>query len=155
MAKNTTKNMSLADIATEEQKLKAQLEALATARQAQETAAREKVANQVRELPKLLGVGSLADVINLVRQVEKGTLGKLATDASRTYVRLTDEQRKEIAAELGKGVQASVLVVKYGVSAPTIQAIKKEAGLVKSYAPREAAPATETAPAAPAVAAAS
>jgi len=147
MAKNTaTKNMSLADIATEEQKLKAQLEALATARQAQETAAREKIANQVRELPKMLGVGSLADVINLVRQVEKGTLGKLATDASRSYVRLTDEQKKEIVAKLKNGIQASVLVVEYGVSAPTIQAIKKDAGLVRSYAPREAAaaPATET-----------
>ena len=139
--------LSLAEIASQEEKLKAQLAALANAREAQESAAREKVANQVRELPKMLGVDSLGAVVSLIRQVEKGTLGKLAADASRSYVRLTDEQRKEITEQLKAGVQASVLVVKYGVSAPTIQAIKKEAGLVKAYAARDAAPAATEAPA--------
>ena len=145
MSKKNT--LSLAEIASQEQKLKAQLIELANAREAQESAAREKVANQVRELPKMLGVDSLGAVVSLIRQVEKGTLGKLAADASRSYVRLTDEQRKEIETQLKAGVQASVLVVKYGVSAPTIQAIKKEAGLVRSYGNREVTPVATEAPA--------
>jgi hypothetical protein len=145
------KILSLAEIASQEQKLKAQLAELANAREAQETAAREKIATQVRELPKMLGVGTLADVINLVRQVEKGTLGKLAADASRSYVRLTEAQRAEIVEQLKKGIQASTLVEKYGVSAPTIQSIKKDAGLVKSYNKGEATPAaTEAVAATPA-----
>jgi hypothetical protein len=148
MSKAKVTTLSLAEIESQEQKLKAQLLELANAREARETAAREKVANQVRELPAMLGVDSLAAVVSLIRQVEKGTLGKLAADASRTYVRLTNEQKAEIVEQLKQGVQASVLVVKYGVSAPTIQSIKKDAGLVKSYKKDEPAAAPVAAPAA-------
>lgn len=140
MANNkSVENTSLASLQAEEDKLKAQLAAIAEKRQAAEIAKTEKLANQVRGLPALLGVGSLSDVISLVRQVDKGTLGKLATDASRSYVRLTDAQKAEIVEKLKGGAQASALVAQYGVSAPTIQAIKKDAGLVKSYAPRDTA----------------
>ncbi len=151
MSKNTVKNLSLAQIASEEEKLKSQLAALAAARETQETARREKVAAQVRELPKMFGVGSLIDVINLVRQVEKGVIGKVDPSVGRTYVKLTDAQRAEIVEALKNNVQASVLVAKYGVSAPTIHSIKKDAGLVKAYGARETAPAATPAAAPAAV----
>ncbi len=123
-------------------RLQAEIAAAQNEVAAEETARLEKLASLIREFPKSLGVATFGDVINLIKQVEKGTLGKVDASAGRTYVRLTDEQKNEIKATLkagGPAAQPSALVAKYGVSAGTIHGLKQEAGLVKSRT--EAAPA--------------
>lgn len=122
MAKNT-KN-EVIDINAEEQKLLAQLAALKEKKAAAETARLNKIADIVRSFPEMLGVTTLAEVIALMKHVEKGTLGKVDATA-RPYVKLTDEQKTTIKARLAKGEQVSVLANEYNVSGGTIYNIKK------------------------------
>lgn len=107
-------------------RITAELEAAKAEVAAEETARLEKLANIVRGFPKQLGVATMGDVISLIKQVEKGTLGKLDASAGRAYVKLTDEQKVTVKARLAKGEQVSVLANEYGVSTGTIYNLKKD-----------------------------
>ena len=110
-------------------RLQAEMAAAQKEVEAEQTAKNEATATNVRKLTKMFGVPTLADVISLIKQVEKGTLGKLDASASRAYVRLTDEQKTEIKARLakgGSGNQVSELAAEFNVSGGTIYNLKKE-----------------------------
>lgn len=110
---------------------------------AEQTARNEKIANTVRGLVAVFGVSTLGDVINLIKQVERGTLGKLDASASRSYVKLTDEQKAGIRARLaigGSGNQVSELAAEFGVSVGTVYGMKK--GKEDAASAVESAPAT-------------
>lgn len=123
-----TKNIKTAvDLDSEETALLAKLAAIKEKKLAAETARLDKIAETVNGLPAMLGVTNFADVINLIKQVEKGTLGKLATSA-RAYVKLTEENKTAIMARLvagGPANQVSVLANEFGVSSGTIYNLKK------------------------------
>ncbi len=123
MAKNT-KN-GVVDINAEEQKLLAQLAALKEKKAAVEKARLDKIAETVRGFPEMLGVATLGDVINFIKQVEKGTLGKVDATVGRTYTRLTDAQRATVKERLAKGEQVSVIADSMGLQYGTVYAIKK------------------------------
>lgn len=94
----------------------------------------DEIANKVNGLLKTFNVATLGDVINLIKQVEKGTLGKL-DGAARSYNKLTDEQRISIKARLTKGEQVSMLANEFGVSTGTVYLIKKGEKEVAPVAP--------------------
>ena len=88
-------------------------------------------------LPEMLGVATLEDVLRLVRQRIKGTLGSLVKTETvgRSYTVLTQTQEDEIAALLkagGPAGQLSVLAKQFNVSIPTIFKRKVALGLVQS-----------------------
>jgi hypothetical protein len=123
MAKNKNTD-TVINIDAEEQKLLAQLDALKEKKVAAETARLNKIADIVRGFPAMLGVTSFAEVIALMKHVEKGTLGKVDATA-RAYVKLTDAQKVTIKERLAKGEQVSVLANEYGVSVGTVYNMKK------------------------------
>ena len=123
------------DIATQEANLLAQLAAIREQKAVAETARIEGIANQVRAFPKLLGVATLAEVMAIVKSVEKGTLGKLDASASRSYTRLSDEQKAAITERLKKGEQVSNLANEFGVSGGTVYGLKQDAGLTNKRTP--------------------
>lgn len=111
---------------------------------AEQTARNEEIATKVRSLTKMFGVATLADVISLVKSVEKGTLGKLDASASRSYVKLTDAQKDTIKARLakgGSGNQVSELAAEFGVSTGTIYNLKEKKAEASAPATSEVAPA--------------
>lgn len=125
MAKTNNKETAAEKIA----RLQAEMAAAQAEVAAEETERNEKIAGNVRKLTETFGVATLADVISLIKQVEKGTLGKLDASASRSYVRLTDAQKVAIRARLvtgGSGNQVSELAAEFGVSIGTIYSMKKE-----------------------------
>lgn len=129
---------SLTDIEKTEQELTAKLEALKAQRAEVENKRNDEIKEMIEGLPKKLGVLNLDGVTSLIRQVQKGTLGKAATGV-RSYVRLSDEQKAEITEKLKSGVQVSTLANQYGVSGQTVFKLKEAAGLVQK---RETATAT-------------
>jgi hypothetical protein len=144
MAKN--KEINVQDINAEEASLLAKLAIVKQKKADAETARVEGIANQVRAFPKLLGVETLAEVMAIVKGVEKGTLGKLDASASRSYTRLTDEQKAGITERLKKGEQVSNLAREFGVSDGTVYGLKEAAGLTNKRTP-VAAPVAAPAPA--------
>ena len=125
-------------------KLTAQLAAAQELKAKEIEARNEEIATNVRKLTDTFGVATLSDVINLIKQVEKGTLGKLDKTASegRTYTRLTDEQKDTIRARRakgGSGNQVSELATEFNVSIGTIYNLSKETAETPA-APAEVVP---------------
>ena len=94
-----------------------------------------KLGETIDGLPEMLGAANLEDVLKLIRQRIKGTLGSLVKTETvgRSYTVLTKAQEDEIAALLkagGPAGQLSVLAKQFGVSIPTIFARKSALGLV-------------------------
>lgn len=139
MAKNKTETAQEKIARLEAEMAQAKSEAAAEVE-----ARNEEIAKNVRKLTDTFGVATLADVISLIKQVEKGTLGKLDASASRAYVRLTDEQKTAIRARLakgGSGNQVSELAAEFNVSGGTIYNLKKEKVEAPAPAASEVAPA--------------
>ncbi len=153
--------INLAALDKEELALQAQLAAI---KQKRETAAAEQ-ANKVGEviasfpnqLKKILGREvSFADMINLIKQKEKGTLGHVADTIDRTK-RLTDEQKTNLRAALmtrainlktsQAAEQMSAIAARFGVTAQTVDNYKPTAEQVQAELDKLTAPATEAAPA--------
>ena len=125
-------------------RIQAELVAAQKALADEQTARNEEIATKVRGLTKMFNVATLADVIALVKSVDKGTLGKLDASASRSYVRLTPEQKvtiRERRAKGGSGNQVSELAAEFNVSVGTIYNVEKGKD--------EAAPAPSASEAAP------
>lgn len=141
MAKVNVKETAAEKIA----RLQAEINAAQAEVAAEETARIEKIASLIREFPAKLGVATMGDVINLCKQVEKGTLGKLDASASRSYKRLSDAEKATITERLKKGEQVSALAKEYGVSDGTVYGLKQDAGLTNKRTP---APVAAPAPAA-------
>ncbi len=70
------------------------------------------------------------DLINIIKQVEKGTLGKVgASPGERTYKELSKEEKAQLVEDRKGGMQYSDLVAKYGVSQSTVFNLCQAAGL--------------------------
>ena len=109
-------------------RIEAELAAAKAEAAAEVEARNEEIATKVRSLTKMFNVATLADVISLVKSVDKGTLGKLDASASRSYVRLTPEQKatiRERRAKGGSGNQVSELATEFNVSVGTIYNVEK------------------------------
>lgn len=106
-------------------RLNAELAAAQEQVKAEQAARNETIAENVRKLVKMFGVATLGDVISLIKKVEKGVLGKLDASASRTYIRLSAEQRAAVKARLANGEQVSVIADSMGLQYGTVYAIKK------------------------------
>lgn len=140
-------------------KLRAKQEKIAAREAAEQERKNQELAETIDGLPEMLGVSDLDSVIKVIRQRQRGTLGKLVKveTVGRTYTKVTPEVREQIVARLkvgGSGNQLSELASEFGVSTGTIFNIKKDAGLVAKRGASEApaaetpaeAPATEAAP---------
>lgn len=135
MAKINTKETAAEKIA----RLQAEILTAQNEVAAEETARIEKLASLIREFPKTLGVTTMSEVIALIKAVEKGTLGKIDQSASRSYVRLTSEQRDTVKARLAKGEQVSVIADSMGFQYGTVYAIKKGVTVEVAVTPEVAA----------------
>ena len=121
-------NKTVLNLDNEEQKLLLQLEAIKTQRADAQRANDEATAQKVHGLTKLFGVSTLAEVISLVKKVEKGIVGNVDASAStRSYVRLSDEQKVAVATRLANGEQVSAIAKEMGINAPVVYALKRKA----------------------------
>lgn len=151
MAKNQKNaRASLEDLQARKAKLAAEQAAIDAQLADAERARIENIGAQIDTFPALLGVATLGDVMSLIRQRDRGTLGSVAQDVTRRartvltkeqVAQLVEDRRASLAA--GKGIQYSALGEKYGVSGQTAFNHCKAAGLVneRGEAPAPAAPA--------------
>lgn len=128
--KNSNKNASNNNMpANEVAQLEAQLAAARQRQAEQDAARREAVTQTVQGFPAALGVSTLADVIREIRTVMR-TQGNPAGVGRRL---LTNEQKAGIRDALTAATETSEAIAnRFGVSIPTVQAIKKAMGLVKA-----------------------
>ncbi len=122
-------------IAQEEQDIKTKLESLQVKRREIEQVQLETAKNKVKDIPSFLGVSSLNDVIQLIREVFDGNIPLDTIVGSGSKLRLTSDQKEMISKRLKKGDKPSDLAQEFEVSLGTIQNIKKDAGLVRSRTP--------------------
>lgn len=71
---------------------------------------------------------------------------KAAKPAKRTRAKITPELKQQVLAAIQEGKTGAEIVKAFGLSLPSVQNIKKEAGLVKVRASSQAAPVAEAAP---------
>lgn len=113
--------------------------------QNQAAAEAEEMNNKIKEfinglpgqLSKITGkemveASKFSDLINVIKQVEKGTLGKAGTNGERSYKTLTDADKTNLVNDRKNGMQYSALTAKYGVSASTVFNVCEAAGLTKA-----------------------
>jgi transposase len=111
---------------------------------------------QLKRLHLDLGFASQADLIQALRKAGSAPAPKAAAKAApkakkkkaaaapkkqrRKRAKVTEEMRKQIAEALAAGGKGAEVAAKFDVSVPTVNNIKKAAGLVKKRA-KAAAPA--------------
>lgn len=104
------------------------------------------------ELASLPGRFGYSDVKDFVKALLAASGGRMPRKAAGETVkkrgkraRVTPEMREEILAAARAGETGPVIAKRFGVSVPTVQNIKKAAGLVKARASSEGAPAVPAA----------
>jgi DNA invertase Pin-like site-specific DNA recombinase len=138
--KNNKKNSATSEIA----ELEAKLLAAKNKRIEEEKAARAALTEKINKLPEMLGLGSLKEVMNAIRSVNKGV-------SNGTSNRISDETKANIRAALTAGNQTlREIADAFNVSVPTVQNTKKDMGLVKARTPKTAAVAPASTEATPA-----
>ena len=93
-------------------------------------------------LPQEYGYASLKEFIKALKEAagsrRKGPGRKVASKKSasrsgkRTYTKITPEIKAKVIAAVKADKTGSAIVKEYGLSLPSVQNIKKEAGLVKT-----------------------
>lgn len=142
--------MSFTEQLAELQKAKAKLA------QAEAKLAADRIAALAR-LPGEYGYDNLNEFIKALKsaagKARKGKAGKGAQVAKaakagkRSRAKITPELKQDVIAAVQAGKSGAEIAAQFGISLPSVQNIKKEAGLVK---PRGSSEAAESAPAAPA-----
>jgi hypothetical protein len=74
---------------------------------------------------------------------------KATKPAKRTRAKITPELKQQVLAAIQEGKTGAEIVKSFGLSLPSVQNIKKEAGLVKVRVSRQAAPVASPTEAAP------
>jgi hypothetical protein len=98
----------------------------------QDTAHRAAMSSLAATLPAQFGVPTLADVVREIRAVMRA---QGSSGGGRRL--LSDEQKSGIRDALTSATETSEnIATRFGVSIPTVQAIKKSLGLVKARAPK-------------------
>jgi hypothetical protein len=143
--------MSFTDQLAELEKAKAKLA------QAEAKLSADRVA-ALAKLPGDYGYTNLNDFIKALKsaagKAKKGKKAKVATapkvakPAKRTRAKITPELKAQVIAAAQEGKTGAEIAKAFGVSLPSVQNIKKEAGLVKARSAAPEAPAVTEAPAA-------
>jgi DNA invertase Pin-like site-specific DNA recombinase len=105
-------------------------------------AAQEQAIFQEREqaLAKLPASHGYSDLKSFIKALKKAT-----KPAKRTRAKITPELKQQVLAAIQEGKTGAEIVKAFGLSLPSVQNIKKEAGLVKVRASSQAAPAAQAA----------
>lgn len=95
----------------------------------------------LRGLPASLGYNNAKELIAAIASANRGNKGTKAirnatkrTSKRKARVSITPEKRSEISGFFKGGGNVVDAVAKFGISIPTAQNIKKEAGMVKARA---------------------
>lgn len=127
MKSNNSKNtLSLEE---QEQKLLASLEAIRQKQADAKAAKLKETENTVNSFPSQLGVSSLAEVIALIKHVEKGTLGREgAKVGSRGFNEMTDTLKASVVEYLTKNpaAQNSEVSALFNVAPVAVWHIRKD-----------------------------
>ena len=91
-----------------------------------ETQQNDEMRAQINALPAQFGLETMDQFTAMVRKFTRVSTGK--------RVVLTPENRMEVTNMLIAGTSAKEVAIKFGVSAGTVNLIKKEAGLTKARA---------------------
>ena len=107
-------------------------------------------AQELAALPGRYGFDSVEAFIKAVRAVgakgkgKRGRKAKAASTGKRTRTKITPELKEKVIAAVNAGKTGVAIAGEFGISLPSVQNIKKDAGLVKA---RAADPAPVAAPA--------
>lgn len=131
--------MSFIDQLTELEKLKAKI-----AQQEAKLAA-DRVA-ALAKLPGDYGYDNLNDFIKALKsaagkggKAKKAKAAKAPKAAKRTRAKITPELKQQVVAAVQAGKSGAEIAKAFGISLPSVQNIKKEAGLVKARGSSESA----------------
>jgi hypothetical protein len=128
----------------------AELDALPVVTQLQ--AVRAKLAKAESEFRDGLADDSLPESyrqrLRTLKKSKEAKAPKAAKAGKRTRAKITPELKQQVIAAVQAGQSGAEISKALGMSLPSVQNIKKEAGLVKSRGAAEAAPAAPEAPAA-------
>lgn len=107
-------------------------------------------AQELAALPSRYGFDSVEAFIKAVRAVgakaKRGRKAKTASTGKRTRTKITPELKEKVIAAVNAGKTGAAIAGEFGISLPSVQNIKKDAGLVKARA-ADPAPAAAPAPA--------
>lgn len=130
--------MSFTDQIAELQKAKAKIA------QAEAKLAADRVA-ALAKLPGDYGYANVNDFIKALKaaagKAKKGKVAKVAKSAKapkaaktgkRTRAKITPELKQQVISAVQSGQSGAEIAAAYGISLPSVQNIKKEAGLVKA-----------------------
>jgi len=104
-------------------------------------------AQELAALPARYGFDSVEAFIKALRAAggkKRGRKAKAAASArggKRKRTKITPELKEAVIAAVNAGKTGSAISKEFGISLPSVQNIKKEAGLVKARGAAEAAPA--------------
>lgn len=109
-------------------------------------------AQELAALPGRYGFDSVEAFIKAVRAAggkKRGRKAKAAAPAGgkRKRTKITPELKQSVIAAVNAGKTGSAISKEFGISLPSVQNIKKEAGLVKARGAADEAPAPAPAPA--------
>ncbi len=106
---------------------------------------------ELAALPGKYGFDSAEAFIKAVRVAtapkgkKRGRKAKAAPAGKRTRTKITPELKEKVVAAVQAGKTGAAIAAEFGISLPSVQNIKKEAGLVKARG-SDAAPAAAAAP---------
>lgn len=112
-------------------------------------------AQELAALPGRYGFDSVEAFIKAVRAVgakgkgKRGRKPKAAAAGKRTRTKITPELKQKVIAAVNAGKTGAAIADEFSISLPSVQNIKKDAGLVKARG-SDPASASAPAPAAPA-----
>ena len=108
---------------------------------------------ELAALPAQYGFDSVESFIKAVRAAggkgkgKRGRKPKAAAGGKRSRTKITPELKQKVIAAVNAGKTGAAIASEFGISMPSVQNIKKEAGLVKARGAGEAAAAPSPAPA--------
>lgn len=108
---------------------------------------------ELAALPAQYGFDSVESFIKAVRAAggkgkgKRGRKPKAAAGGKRSRTKITPELKQKVIAAVNAGKTGAAIASEFGISLPSVQNIKKEAGLVKARGAGEAAAAPSAAPA--------
>lgn len=143
--KNDTKNNPV-DLDSEEQKALQALEAIRAKKQLAEAEKAAKIQSLIDQLPGYFGVPSMVEVMAILNppksKKKPAANGEATTRKARVAV--TAEMKDGIIKALKAGSKTDALAASYGVSAQTVQKIKRDAGLTRGSTPAPTAAVVST-----------
>ena len=108
---------------------------------------------ELAALPSQYGFDSVESFIKAVRAAggkgkgKRGRKAKAAAGGKRSRTKITPELKQQVVSAVNAGKTGAAIASEFGISLPSVQNIKKEAGLVKARVADQPAPAPSSPPA--------